>query len=132
LLRVGWKVVDHFAGSGVVKFFASFVFDGVGVVLQVIHVLAQAGVFVFKLLDFVLELLLLIALSVPGGEPMTAVDYAPCKSKGEGYGKNSPGRSPALLQPMDGPLTERKRLDGRFLFFSEQIRVLHSASTAKV
>jgi hypothetical protein len=33
------------------------------------------------------------------------------------------------LHPLDGALTKWKRLFGRFLFFTEQIGLLHSASS---
>jgi hypothetical protein len=111
-----------------VELFAGLVLNGVGVVLQSINVLAQAGILVFKLLDLVLELLFLAALAVPSGQTMTAVEHTPGEGKGESDGEDRAGRAPSLLKPLDGPFTRRKRLIGRFLFFTEQIWVLHSAS----
>ena len=67
LLWVGRQRVDDFAGASIVEFLASFMLDGVGIILEAIDVLLEPVVFVLLLLDFVFELLLLVALAVPGG-----------------------------------------------------------------
>ena len=67
MFRVGGQAVDHLAGAGVVELLARLVLDRIGVVLEPVNVLLEAGVFVLKLLDLVFELFLLTALAVPGG-----------------------------------------------------------------
>ena len=89
------------------EFFAGLVLNGVGIVFEALNVLAEAGVFVLKLLDLVLELLLLRTLAVPAGETMAAVDDAPGEGEGEGNGKDGTRRTPALLKPVNGSLTQR-------------------------
>lgn len=116
--------VDDFTGPGVVKFFPSFVLDGAGVGLEVVHVPAQAGVLLLQVFNFALELLFLGALLVPGGEAVAAVDDAPRKGEGEQDREDGTGRTPALLNPEVGALAKWKRLVGRFLFFGEQIGLL--------
>ena len=113
------------------ELFARFMLDSIRIFLQPFHVLAQVRVFFFKLLNLVLELLLLAALAVPGGKPVTAVHHAPRESEGKGNGEDGARRTPSLLKPLDGPLTQWKRLGGRFLFWTEQIWLLHLASAAK-
>ena len=127
-LGVGRKGVDHFAGLGVVEFFASLVLDGVGIRLESIDVLAEAGVFLLEVLNLVFELLFLVTLLIPGGETVLTVHDAPCESEREKDGENRSGWTPALLQPKNSSLRQWKRLFGRFLFFTEQIGLLHLAS----
>jgi len=73
LLRVGGQAVDHFARAGVVEFLTRFVLDGIRIFLQTFDMLPQVSVLVFQLLTLVFELLLLAALSIPGGEAVAAV-----------------------------------------------------------
>lgn len=114
------------------EFLTRFVFYGIGVFLEPIDMLPQVSVFFFELLDLVLELLLLAALAIPGGKSMASVDDAPGECERKHNGKDSAGGTPTLLKPLNGPLPKGKRLVGRLLFWTEQVWVLHSASTGKV
>jgi hypothetical protein len=60
---------------------------------------------------------------------VAAIDDAPEKNQGECDGEEGPGGTPTLLHPLVGALAQWKRLVGRFLFFTEQIGLLHLAST---
>ena len=113
--------VDDLAGLGVVELFARFMLDGVGAVLEAVYVIAQVRIFLLQIFDFVLELLFLVALLIPRGQAVVAIDHAPRKEEREGCGKERAGRTPAMLRPFDGALTKWKRLIGRFLVFTEQI-----------
>lgn len=86
------------------ELFARFVLDGIGIILQAIDVLADAGVFVFQLLDLVFKLFFLAMLAVPGGEAVAAIDDAPGESESESHGEDRAGGTPALLEPMDDSL----------------------------
>ena len=107
---------------------ARLVLNRVRVVLEALDMLLDAGVFVLKLLDLVLELPFLVSLAIPGGRAVAAVDDTPCEGESQGDGEHRAGGAPAPLKPLNGSLRQRKRRSGRFLFFTEQIWVLHSAS----
>jgi hypothetical protein len=54
LRRVG-HIDDDFAGLGVVELLARFAFNGIGVRIQMIDVLAHLRIFLLQILDLLLE-----------------------------------------------------------------------------
>ena len=63
--RLHRKRVDHFAGLGVVEFFARFMLDRTRIGLEPLNVLPQVGVFLFQFLNLHAQLLILRSLLMP-------------------------------------------------------------------
>ena len=64
------------------------VFDGAGVGLETLHVLAKVGVLFGKLVDFLDEGFVFGAFLVPAGEAVAAIDYVPGEDKREDQSGN--------------------------------------------
>ena len=98
--------VDDFVGAGVVEAFAGFVFDGAGVGLEPVYVLAEAGVFLGELVDFLGQGLVFGAFLLPTVEAVAAVDYVPGEEQREddrGY------RAEAAVGEVLGPQALKER-----------------------
>jgi hypothetical protein len=73
-LRVCGQGIDDLAGTGVMEFFASLVFDRASVVLQAVDVTEEAVVFALQVLHLELEGARVFAFVLVGGEAVVAED----------------------------------------------------------
>jgi hypothetical protein len=118
-LRTRRKGVDDLARLGVMELLARFVLDGTGAGFEPIDMVAQVSVLLLEVLDFFLELLFLGALLRPSGETVAAIDDAPGEGQGQRDGEECTGGTPTALHPLDGALTQWKRLVGRIRVLTE-------------
>ncbi len=98
------------------EFFASFVLDRVGVVLQVIDVLVQAIIFLLELLHLLLEQLSFFALVGEGGEAVMSKDDAVGHDQGEDGGGEGGGAAPPKIHAVFCGAGERGELAGELRF----------------
>lgn len=87
---------------------AGFELDGAGVGLEVVYVLAEAGILVGEALDFSGESFVFGALVLPVGEAIASVDDMPGEQDGENYGEG--GTDAAAVGGVGGAGAGEERL----------------------
>lgn len=121
-----WERVDDLAGTSVVELFARFVFDGVGVALQVVDVLAETLILFLQFEHLLLEGFGFFALMGESGEAVVPKDNSVGHDQGESRCGNGGGTAAPEIDAVLGSPCDLREPGGelRFLVRDGQLGAL--------
>src|SRR5579862_7198012 len=113
LVRVLGSVqcVDHLAGTRVVQAFAGFALNGIGIALQVLHVLFEVVVLLLQRFDLLVKLAILGTLLLISIQTVAAHDHVVSENESQHHGQAGRDATP---HPIEGVHRPRLQPDFRF------------------